>query len=349
MKASILTSVTGLVLLFLLNGCEFFSSSSAGIKSLPTATGVAYEIVVVANPDVWNDSAGAVIKDELLAEVPGLPQYEPSMRVMHVAPNDFNGMLTYVRNILIVDINASQYTRMSLRTESDRWASGQTVVYLSAPVLDSLSVYLSQNHGTLVNYYTQVEMERLAQYYKKTYSSFVYEKLKTKLGIGLHVPEDFSAYKDTADFFWATNDTRFGQMYVVVYTFPYTEKNTFTGDYLVAMRDSMMRRYIPASLPGSYMRTTEYVTYTPVTLQGKYCGVLRGLWNTHGDMMGGPFVSYARLDEANNRVIVTEGFVYAPETDKRSFIRRIEAALYTLELPEQPVEEVAGIKAAIQQ
>jgi hypothetical protein len=61
-----------------------------------------------------------------------------------------------------------------------------------------------------------------------------------------------------------------------------------------------------------------------------------------GDMMGGPFVSHARLDEANQRVIVVEGFVYAPEKDKRNIIRQVEASLYTLKLPgefDQPDEE----------
>ncbi|MDR1601714.1 MAG: DUF4837 family protein [Tannerella sp.] len=335
MKTSILTSAIGLALLFLLNGCEFFSATGSSKAVGVNATGIAYEIVVVAKPDIWNDSVGTVIKNELIAEVPGLPQDEPSMRVMQVAPDDFNGMLTYVRNILVVDVNESQYTKVSVRTENDRWANGQAVVYLSAPARDSLSTYLQQHHGMLVKYYTQVEMERLAKYYKKTYSSRVYEKLKDKFGIGLNVPEDFSSYKDTTDFFWATNDTRVGQTYIAVYTFPYTDKYTFTGDYLIAKRDSVMRLYVPGSFPGSYMRTTEYVTYTPVSLQGKYCGVLRGLWDTYGDNMGGPFVSYARLDEANRRVIVTEGFVYAPETDKRSYIRRIEAALHTLQLSEE--------------
>ena len=73
---------------------------------------------------------------------------------------------------------------------------------------------------------------------------------------------------------------------------------------------------------------------------------MRGLWRVEGDMMGGPFVSLARLDEQNNRVIVAEGFVYAPETEKRNYIRRIEAALYTLRLPgelESADEEVNGI------
>ncbi len=63
-------------------------------------------------------------------------------------------------------------------------------------------------------------------------------------------------------------------------------------------------------------------------------------------MMGGPFVSHTRLDEKNHRVVVAEGFVYAPETDKRNFMRRIEAALFTLRLPgefEEPVTETLDI------
>ena len=59
----------------------------------------------------------------------------------------------------------------------------------------------------------------------------------------------------------------------------------------------------------------------------------RGLWQMHNDAMGGPFVSHSRVDTINNRVIVVEGFVYAPEKMKRTMIRRLEAALYTLKLP----------------
>jgi len=51
--------------------------------------------------------------------------------------------------------------------------------------------------------------------------------------------------------------------------------------------------------------------------------------------MGGPFVSHSRLDEKNNRVIVVEGFVYAPDKMKRTMLRRLEAALYTLEIAKE--------------
>ena len=43
----------------------------------------------------------------------------------------------------------------------------------------------------------------------------------------------------------------------------------------------------------------------------------RGLWKMEHDAMGGPFVSHSRVDTLNNRVVVAEGFVYAPEKMKR--------------------------------
>ena len=55
--------------------------------------------------------------------------------------------------------------------------------------------------------------------------------------------------------------------------------------------------------------------------------------------MGGPFVSHSSVDTVNNRIIVVEGFVYAPEKMKRTMIRRLEAALYTLRLPKEKVEQ----------
>ena len=51
--------------------------------------------------------------------------------------------------------------------------------------------------------------------------------------------------------------------------------------------------------------------------------------------MGGPFVSHVRVDRANARVIVVEGFVFKPDKLKRDLMRKLEACLYTLKLPAQ--------------
>ena len=59
--------------------------------------------------------------------------------------------------------------------------------------------------------------------------------------------------------------------------------------------------------------------------------------------MGGPFVSYSTVDEINNRVIVAEAFVYAPNKPKGNYMRKLEASLLTLRLPADRFIESSNI------
>lgn len=320
--------------LFLLMALMLTACNSGPVVT--RATGFAYEVVVVMDKNYWEGAAGDAVKGQLTSPVPGLPQAEPSMKVSYSQPSDFNGLLTYVRNILLVDINPNIYTKTTLASEENRWAFGQLVLTLKAPSPEVLIEYLEQHPNQITDLFVKEEMKRATEQMEETYSSVVMDVLKKNHQLSLNVPEEMVYYKDTTDFFWTTNNASTGRMDVVVYTFPYTDPNTFTPEYLVAKRDSVMKANLPGAFPGSYMATeTKYfdVDYSAITVHDKYCGVMRGLWKMVGDMMGGPFVAHVRLDEKNQRVVVAEGFVYAPETDKRNFIRRIEAALYTLRLP----------------
>ena len=325
-KNSLLISLC--VMMVLLMSC---TSSPVGKK----ATGLAYEVVVVMKSAEWEGPSGKALNRQLTSDVPGLPQSEPALRVTYADPSQFNGLLTYVRNILIVNIDPNIYTKASLGFENDRWATGQVVVTLTAPSEEVFLEYLEANPRTLVDFFVKVEMDRAVARVENEYSSVVAEHLQANHNLMLKAPADMTYYRDTTDFFWASNNANTGRTDLIVYTFPYTDPNTFTADYLVAKRDSVLKVNLPGAFPDSYMTTESRfgVEYTPITVNGKYCGVLRGLWKMVGDMMGGPFVCHVRLDEKNNRVVVAEGFVFAPETDKRNFIRRVEASLYTLCLP----------------
>ena len=43
--------------------------------------------------------------------------------------------------------------------------------------------------------------------------------------------------------------------------------------------------------------------------------------------MGGPFVSITTLDTKNSRMITIDGYVFAPEFDKREYLREVEAII----------------------
>lgn len=305
------------------------------------STGFAYEIVVVMDKADWNAPAGEAIKAEITSDVPGLVQSEPAFKVTYSTPDQFNGLLTYVRNILIVKIDKSIYTKVSLKSEMNRYAKNQAILVLTAPSAEEILKYVEENPRTIVNFFSKVEANRVITLLQKEYSTLVKEKLQKKYDIALNVPADMTYYRDTTDFFWASNNAKTGRTDLIVYSFPYTDPNTFTPEYLMAKRDSVLKVNLPGAFPDSYMKTQPIgITYTPISVDGKYAGELRGLWEMQGDMMGGPFVSHARLDEKNKRVIVAEGFVFAPETDKRNFIRRIEAALYTLRMSGETADEL---------
>jgi hypothetical protein len=318
--------------------------------TLSKATGMPYEIAVTMDKEVWDGVAGEAIRADLESEVPGLPQSEPAFRIMFASSEDFTTLLAYVRNILIVNVDDKMYTRVNLLYERDRWAREQAVVTLNAPDAQAAADYLNSHKNELTRFFSRIEMNRATASLEKDYLQSVSDTLRQKFDIMVNVPSDMAFTRNKKDFFWASNNAKSGRTDLIVYSFPYTDEQTFTGEYLTAKRDSVLKLNLPGAFPDSYMATeTTFaeVSYTAITVRDKYCGVLRGLWKMVGDKMGGPFVSHVRLDETNNRIIVIEGFVYAPETNKRNYIRRIEAALYTLRLPgefEQPVAEPLKIK-----
>ena len=82
----------------------------------------------------------------------------------------------------------------------------------------------------------------------------------------------------------------------------------------MAKRDSVMKVNLPGEKPGMYMKTDSLCTMVkPIVVHNRYAMEMRGLWYMEHDAMGDPFVSHFRIDTETNRVVVVEGFVYAPE------------------------------------
>ena len=192
-------------------------------------------------------------------------------------------------------------------------------------------------------------MNRQINLLKEKYSPVVAAKVGSIFGCDVRIPAELERYKEGKDFLWASSDNNSTNtsLNFVIYSYPYTDKNTFTKDYFVHKRDSVMKINIPGAREGQYIQTdADYVDVKDFAVKGEYAFEARGLWYMENDMMGGPFVSHARVDRPNGRVVVVEGFVFAPEKKKRDLMRKLEAALYTLNLPqEQELEEIV-IKAS---
>ena len=328
--------------------CE--GNGKKGGKSLftPVSSGRPYEMLVVIDKGMWERPAGRALFDVLDSDVPGLPQPERSFRISQIIPSKFDRGFRIFRNIIDVDIQPI-YTQPKLKYSRDSYASPQMIMTIQAPDEQSFEEFVAKNRQVIVDFFTKAEMNRQIYLLKEKYSPVVAAKVGSIFGCDVRIPAELERYKEGKDFLWASSDNNSTNtsLNFVIYSYPYTDKNTFTKDYFVHKRDSVMKINIPGAREGQYIQTdADYVDVKDFAVKGEYAFEARGLWYMENDMMGGPFVSHARGDRPNGRVVVVEGFVYAPEKKKRDLMRKLEAALYPLTLPQEQELEDIVIKAS---
>ena len=309
----------------------------------PNATGLPYEMLVVMDDEQWERPLGRAVFNVLDSDVPGLPQSERSFRISRVAPSAFNSnTFRIMRNIIKVDIQ-DIYSQPKFKFARNVYSHPQMIMTLQAPDEASLAEYINANQQSIIDFFTKAEMNREIENLREKHNPEVSRLAREILDVDVWVPWEVNRFKKGKDFFWASTNVGKKDMSIVLYAYPYTDKNTFTLEYFLQKRDSVMKANIPGGPEGSYMTTNHnYVYVEDATVRGKYAQVARGLWRVQGDRMGGPFVSHSRVDEANGRIVVAEAFIYAPESLKRDLIRRMEAALYTVQLPsEQEVNNLS--------
>ena len=344
MKKQVINLLSIVLIALVLSSCGGNGKKGGG-KSFftPVSSGRPYEMLVVIDKGLWERPAGRALFDALDTDVPGLPQPERSFRISNIVPDKFERGFRIFRNVIDVDIQPI-YTQPKLKYTRDPYASPQMVMTIQAPDEKSFEEFVTKNKQVIVDFFTKAEMNRQISLLRKKHSELISTKVGSLFGCDVWVPVELERYKQGEDFLWASSDNNASDvsMNFVVYSYPYTDKNTFTKDYFIHKRDSVMKINIPGAREGQYIQTdSNYVDVKDFSVKGEYAFEARGLWYMENDMMGGPFVSHARVDRPNGRVVVVEAFIYAPEKKKRDLMRKMEASLYTLNLPqEQELEEI---------
>lgn len=323
-------------LLTLLAACGGGNNSKGGKMSLltPTSSGRAYEILVVVDQGLWERPAGRALYNVLDTDVPGLPQSERSFRMMYTAPAHYDATLKLIRNIVIVDVNKDIYTQPKFKYAKDVYASPQSILTIQAPDEASFAEFVTQNTQVIVDFFTHAEMNRRILQLESKHSDLVASTVQEMFGCEAWVSGELTSTKRGKGFFWAGTNAATGDQNFVMYSFPYRDRDTFTKEYFAHKRDSVMKINIPGAREGMYMSTDTLMTNVrPIDVQGAYALEARGLWRIKGDFMGGPYVSHMRLDTINQKIIVSEIFIYSPDKMKRNLVRQMEASLYTVKLP----------------
>ncbi|NPA35237.1 MAG: DUF4837 family protein [Chlorobi bacterium] len=323
MKASIVFSLILLITFF--SGCK----SSDGYK--PNAGGKAGELLVVIN-DTWKDKdAGKTLLEILQQPYMGLPQPEPMFDVSTISYEGLNDFMKTYRNLLMVKISPKVEADTVLYYK-DVWAKEQALIKINAKNEKEFLKLLKRHEIRILSFFNKAERERSMKYYRKYINKEFSDKIRAKYGVFVTIPNSFTRINEKKDFIWMNAGSPAASEGIMVYSFPYVGEGTFSKEYLLNKRDSILKKNVPGPTEGSYMSTEmEFPPiYKTTRINGEKVVEMRGLWKVVGDMMGGPWILHAHLDKEHNRVIVLDAYVYSPEkNDKRNKIRQLEAVLYS--------------------
>lgn len=303
---------------------------------LAKSTGRFNELLLVITQKDWQGDIGQSIKDSITTEVIGLPQIEPQFSIIQVEPNAFNGLLPRTRNIL--EIKKGQPAGITF--EKNEFAKPQVYITVSGKNEQEIIALINANAQKIIESYKKSDMDNLMKNPNSPFYPTNEIKFFAKNGITLNIPNNFKSVDETDNFLWYRYETYDpgkdinGSMNVIIYAFPLHTSFDEMKDSLVFLRDKIGLQKIPGPKAGSHYATE--AAYAPhifeTILNGMKTYKTYGKWEIRNGFMAGPFVSYAVEDKVKNRIVIAEGFIYAPMINKRDYMFELEAIVNSMKL-----------------
>ena len=293
------------------------------------------KVMVVTKASDWKGDVGTAIRNSFGEILVGLPQPEPILSVSQIAPNGFGSMMKVSRNILII----GEGEKEDFYIKKNVYAQPQIIVYVYGTDDASIVKVFNEHKEEIMDAYIASDVLMTQNIFKKKKLDESQFKTIKNLGISFTAPENFNEVDDTGDFLWlrqhlTSGIAKTGSNNILVYSVP-LEDETKVSENIVAVRNSIGKKYIPGTNPETMHMITEEA-YTPFTeetvLDGKKTYETRGKWEVKNDFMAGPFVNYSVIDKKNNRIVVFEGFTYAPSVNKRAFLFELEAIAKSMKI-----------------
>ena len=307
---------------------SLFSCNSENEIVKVSSTGKINSVLVVVDNDKWEGEVGDIIKGVLGKSLVGLPQEEHRFSLTQIASHNFNKMLRPSRNIISISFS----NKNSFAILKDKYAEPQRVIVIHAKNKESLAELLQKYENKIVAVFKESDLKTKQKLLLKKYWDVDQINTFKNQKIAIKIPFAYRKVQDTLDYIWFRKDIPEGYLNIQAYIVPFS--GNFTKEGIIKIRDQKGAQFIPGEKEGTHLITEDKITPTQynTTKLGLEAIETRGVWKMKGGFMGGPFLSYALLDTKNSRIIIAEGFVYAPNVAKRDYLFELEALLQTLEI-----------------
>lgn len=302
---------------------------------LPTSNGNTNKIMVVVKGLDWEGKVGDQIRKVFGEHQVGLPQPETLLSVSQIDPVGFGSFMRHGKAILII----KEGKKEGITVEKNRYAEPQIIVHATAENKEGIINLLDKRGKEIIKLFKDEDIKFSQSIFKKERIDETKFKTINNIGLTIDIPKRFRLVEDAGDFIWFRQHLKSGiargdgTNNVLIYTIP-LEDEASVADNITAIRDTIGKKHIPGSKEGMYMITEQ--AYTPFTfdavIDGKKAYETRGKWEVKNDFMAGPFINYTIIDKNNNRLVVFEGFTYAPSVNKRDFLFELEAIAKSMKI-----------------
>jgi len=311
--------------LFLFISFLFFSCEKKNDNLPRKTTGKINTISVIIDDQLWNGEIGDSIRNKFASPVIGLPQEEPLFTINQYPVKLLEGFMTDTRAIIVV----KKEEQNKFEIKKDQYASPQNVFHISGKTGADIIACLEKNAPQMIRLIKQAE---IAESQRINSQSLLNPQLiNNKFHISLKIPSGYTYVLHKSNFMWLKKEIIGGNTSLLIYQVPINsiKKNSNLITSIIKMRDSIGELYISGTELKSNMITEEaYAPYLfKITLDGKKTYETKGTWELKNDFMAGPFINYAIIDKENNRILVLEGFCYAPSKEKRDLMHELESII----------------------
>ncbi|MDD4141793.1 MAG: DUF4837 family protein [Bacteroidales bacterium] len=327
MKRNILIAVI-IIATMVMTSCK----ESALKSSKPGSTGVTYELLVVSPDWVWDGSVGETVREFFQQTDTTLLMVEPLYKLPHITQKQFddNQMFQCFKSLLFIEIDPGREAKVE--TRDTVWASPQRIFRIIAPTEDAFKEVFDEYKEYLLTQYNDLERIKLNRYYSTGLNNSIIKQVGEKFGYTFNITTGFYIAKNKQDFMWLRSETSKTSTNFLIYAEDYTSEEQLKPGYIALKRDLITKENVPASLDNSYAKISTEFPYSTksVNVNGLFAVEMRGAWDCENDVMGGTFINYSFVDEVNNKILTIDGFIYAPNKEKRVFMMQLEAMIWSI-------------------
>ena len=250
-------------------------------------------------------------------------------KLRQIPPQVFDGFATRSRIVLKIEKGNLEPTT---KIANNAFAKPQTVAVVGGKTNKDIIAQLKENKDKIIDAYNKEEVKEKQR--RINLSLLKDEKMENQLGFTINIPSAYRISKATEDFFWIRkNLSNSKTIELMVYEVPLDSISN--GDSTIVdimkIRNNVTKTQIPGE-DGIYMVIED--AYAPsmfnTIIDNKPTYEVRGLWETVGFKMGGPFVMYAIEDKINKRYLVADGYVYAPSLRKSEYVFELESIIKSI-------------------